>query len=100
MRTALFLFGLFLFSILFIFIITINTLNAKAKNPQQVKVAAYVDEHLTYLLNGEILNISTNRPGDYLVLSDNGTLIGKIKGRTDFCPIFIKSKKIIIVPEF
>ncbi len=48
-------------------------MDAKAKNPQQVKVTAYVDEHLTYFRDEKKLVISTNCQSGFVFLNEKNT---------------------------
>ena len=69
MKTARFLI-IILFSLLIIS--SINS-EAKAQNSGQIKITAYVSEHLTYLMQEDQLKISTNYQAGLIIISQDRT---------------------------
>jgi len=93
-RTALFL--IFIFVLLFLFQINFDKVFAQV---QKVSVSAVVDEHLTYLKDGNDLVISTNSRVQYLVLSPTGDLIGQVSGPTSQTSIPLLTQNFILIAQ-
>ena len=75
-----------------------STPRASAQS-QTVTVSAFVDENLTYFINGNGLIISTNSRAQYLILSPAGDIISQVSGPIDQQTIHLADKNFILVAQ-
>lgn len=98
MKTLPFLFILFVFTIVATFIILLPRYTITHAFQNTFTVTAYVQEHLTFIKNNQGLIVSTNLPGNFIILSDSSTQKFKLSGPAETNISDISS--FILVAEF